>query len=213
MITAQQARSRATAERILEAAEALLSRRAFDDLSVTEIAHEAQVSVGGFYARFEGKEALLEALHERYESRRTRRIERVLAQERWVGRAPAERVRGVISEIVALMSDERHVLRTFLLRYWAHPEDATPAFAERLEDLYDQARRVFLLDREGLKAEDPDEAARAALGIVMGACRDILVMKPESVPGHPRLSRERLIDYLTSASLAVLDAGPTGETP
>lgn len=210
MITAQQARSRATAERIVEAAESLLAERPFDDLTVTEIAGEAGVSVGGFYARFERKEALLGALHRRYEERRTRRLETALAKERWIGRDPVDRVRGVIAEMVDLMVENRHVLRTFLLRYWSSPEDVTPILAERLGDVYESARQILLLDRARMRADDPEEAARAALGIVMGALRDILVMKPESVPGHPRLPRERLIDYLTSAALAILGLTPTG---
>jgi AcrR family transcriptional regulator len=204
MITAQQDRSRATEERILDAAESLLSEHSFDELAVTGIARAAKISVGGFYSRFEGKEALLQALHARYENRRTLRLEAAFAPDRWVDCPPEERVRGVISEIVALFVDERHVLRTFLLRYWTHPEDVTPIFSERLGGLYESARQVLLLNRSRMAVDDPEEAATAALGIVMGACRDILVMKRESQPGHPRVSREPLIDYLTSAALAVV---------
>ena len=213
MITAQQARSKATEARILDAAESLLSESTFDDLSVTGIARQANISVGGFYSRFEGKEALVEELHSRYEERRTRRLEAAFAKDRWVDRDSEERVRGLISEIVALFDDDRHVLRTFLLRYWTHPEDATPVFAGRLGGLYESACEVMLLDRERMDADDPEEATRAALGIVMGACRDILVMKHPSQPGHPRVPSERLINYLTAAALAVVGLPTSGENP
>ena len=38
-------------------------------------------------------------------------------------------------------------------------------------------------------------------------------MKQESLPGHPCLPRERLIDYLTSAALAVVALSRTGANP
>ena len=210
MSDAQQARSRATEERILAAAEALLARGAFDDVSVSAIAKAARVSVGGFYARFDGKGALLEALHRRYEARRTRRLEAAFERSRWVDAGPVDRVRGIVTEVVDLMTDERHVLRTFLLRYWSRPGEATPDLIERLEGLYGGARDILLVDRHRMRVADPEEAVRAALAIVMGACRDILVMKPESIPGHPHLPRDRLIDYLTCAALGVVGLADTG---
>src|SRR4026208_1757119 len=55
----QQARSPQTAERITAAALELLEKKSFAEMSVTEIARRAGVSVGGFYARFPSKDALL----------------------------------------------------------------------------------------------------------------------------------------------------------
>jgi AcrR family transcriptional regulator len=212
MLKAQQARSRATEERILAATETLLADLPFDELAVAGIASMAGVSVGGFYARFEGKNALLEALHSRYEDRRTARLEDAFALDRWIDRVTRERFRGVIAEIVDLMAEERHVLRTFLLRYWSTPEDASGAFADRLAGLYDAAAHILLLDRDLMRADDPEEATRAAIAVVMGACRDSLVMKPDSVPGHPRLSRDAFIDYLTAAALGVVGLHEPGVT-
>lgn len=210
MITAQQARSRATEGAILAATESLLVGRPFDDLSIAEIAREAGVSVGGFYARFERKEALLAALHRRYQTRRTGRLGAAFDAAEAEELTTAKRVELVVTAIVDLMTDERHVLRTMLLRYWSDPDAATPEFAERLEELYERARRLFLIDRARMRVDDPDQAARAAIGIVMGACRDTLVMKHEWQPGHPRLERAAFIEYLTAAVLGVLDLSAEG---
>lgn len=212
MITAKQDRSRATEDRILEAAETLLAGQPFDELSVTDIAATAGVSVGGLYARFEGKDGLLHALHRRYEDRRTDRMSAALDEERLRGLDAAGRTRAVVTAIVDLMREERHVLRTFLLRYWSRPEEVTPAFAERLGSIYDRAAGILLQGRDRMTVADPDEAARAAIAIVMGTCRDTLVMKGESQPGHPRLSRDALIDHLTAAALAVVGI-PDSEAP
>ncbi|MGH7471524.1 MAG: TetR/AcrR family transcriptional regulator [Longimicrobiales bacterium] len=55
----QQARSRRTELAIANALSALLREKPFADISVAEIASGANVSVGGFYARFASKDALL----------------------------------------------------------------------------------------------------------------------------------------------------------
>ncbi|MFG0284303.1 MAG: TetR/AcrR family transcriptional regulator [Phycisphaerales bacterium JB039] len=62
----QQERSRETYERILDAVERLLLDRDFAQLRIEDALAEADVSIGSFYARFSGKEALLPALVERY---------------------------------------------------------------------------------------------------------------------------------------------------
>lgn len=61
---AQQQRSRETHNAILAAFRELLSAKPFDQIAVVEIAERAGVSVGGVYARFAGKHALLVPLFE-----------------------------------------------------------------------------------------------------------------------------------------------------
>ena len=56
---ARQRRSRDTHENIVGAFRALLATDAFDDISVAQIAKRAGSSVGGVYARFASKDALL----------------------------------------------------------------------------------------------------------------------------------------------------------
>jgi AcrR family transcriptional regulator len=58
----QQARSRRTLERLRESAWELLEAEGPEAVTVTGVAARARVSVGSFYARFEGKEELLHHL-------------------------------------------------------------------------------------------------------------------------------------------------------
>lgn len=62
----KQARSRATLQRILAAAERLLETREFDELTMEELAKHARCGVGTVYGRLPNKECLLVCLHERY---------------------------------------------------------------------------------------------------------------------------------------------------
>jgi AcrR family transcriptional regulator len=61
----RQARSAASLDRLLAAAEEVLRERSFDEAGLAEIARRAGATVGTFYARFPGKEALLRHLEER----------------------------------------------------------------------------------------------------------------------------------------------------
>ncbi len=54
-----QARSRRTLNRIVEASRALIAERGRDGLTVQDVVVRARTSVGSFYARFSGREALL----------------------------------------------------------------------------------------------------------------------------------------------------------
>jgi len=62
----RQARSEATLHRLLDATEALLDKRAYQDVSLRQIAAEAQCSTGAIYKRFADKTALIEVLFDRF---------------------------------------------------------------------------------------------------------------------------------------------------
>lgn len=65
-LPALQARSRATRDRLLATAEAIMRGRGTPEFTMAEVAAGADCSVGGAYRRFADKESLLEALHDRW---------------------------------------------------------------------------------------------------------------------------------------------------
>src|SRR5215207_4401937 len=124
----QQARSRETEERILRALSDLLHLRAFDRLSVSEIAARAGVSVGGFYARFASKhDALLHLSYDGYVAETTREAAHLLAPERWRGRGIAAVAEAYFR--MALGHTHRHhaVIRELVQRNRADPDEPLAA--------------------------------------------------------------------------------------
>jgi len=77
---ARQDRSRITAERFVQAALDLLQTRTFDELSVADLARQAERSVGAFYQRFGSKDDFLASLLTTYMGARERTAERLLAE-------------------------------------------------------------------------------------------------------------------------------------
>jgi AcrR family transcriptional regulator len=65
-LPASQARSRATRERLLEAAEIVFAEKGFDGAKISDIAAAAGVSVGAVYFRFKDKDALFFAIAEAF---------------------------------------------------------------------------------------------------------------------------------------------------
>src|SRR4030095_13323410 len=79
----QQRRSQQTLDRILDAAEALVAEKGFDDTPVAEIARRAGASVGAFYSRFPAKDALLGALNDRFVAQAVATADAALDPARW----------------------------------------------------------------------------------------------------------------------------------
>jgi AcrR family transcriptional regulator len=65
-LPASQARSRATRERLLDAAEIVFAKKGYDGAKISDIAEEAGVSVGAVYFRFKDKDALFFAIAESF---------------------------------------------------------------------------------------------------------------------------------------------------
>ncbi|WP_409184879.1 TetR/AcrR family transcriptional regulator [Amycolatopsis sp. VS8301801F10] len=61
----QQARSRASLQKVLTAAEHVLAEQGLESFTVAEVASQAGMSVGTIYRRFDGKEQLLHAVKDR----------------------------------------------------------------------------------------------------------------------------------------------------
>ena len=111
-----QARSRATLDRLLDAAEALLAEKAWEDVGVADIAQRADSSVGAFYSRFRDKDGLLNALHERFIAEAEATAEDMLDPQRWSQASVSEIVEDIIAFRVRIFSERVGLLKAFTMR-------------------------------------------------------------------------------------------------
>ena len=173
--TPHQDRSRRTLERLLDAAEALLQERGFDNVSVAEIAQAAGSSVGAFYARFRDKMGLLHHLHERFceEAMATADVE--LQPERWKGASAAEIVTALLTFMEDIYRSRSGMFRAFLLVGHTRPQ-----FQERdrrMGEHFLQRLTDLLLERQS-EISHPRPAFAIAFGmeLVLGVLRDRYVL-------------------------------------
>ena len=107
----QQARSRRTYHRLLEAAAELLADRPFDEITIDEIATRAGYTKGAFYARFDSKSALLRHLVARLTDGALEAWEEFLDPARWTDADVAEIAEAFVRRMVAIYTRSANVMR------------------------------------------------------------------------------------------------------
>lgn len=204
--TPRQSRSAATERRLVTAATRLLSRRGYERLAIAEVARAARTSVGGLYARFADKQALLHAIDEDLLQRLRTLVDQTMA----VARLHRTDVAGVIGAYVAMMvrmfARERPLLREISLRA---RQSGDPAFTSRVRAFNDHAHGLLgahLRERAAaITHPRPDEAIAFGVLMVSAAAREVVLFgDPPLSPGS--LRGRRLIHELTTAYCAYLGA-------
>ena len=175
--TPHQDRSRRTLERLLDAAETLLQERGFDNVSVAEIAHAAESSVGAFYARFRDKNGLLNHLHERFSEEALATAESSLAPERWAEASAYEIVAAVTAFLVELHRTRSGLFRAFLLHGCTDPQ-----FQARetrvMEAVHGRLVALLLQRRAEIGHPHPEFAVVFGMELVGGVLRERYVLGP-----------------------------------
>jgi AcrR family transcriptional regulator len=189
------ARGRATLQRLLDAAEAVLARNGVEGATVPAIAARAGVSVGNVYKRFPDKDALLRAVYERFFARALEQNRDALDAARWEGVATADLLCRIITGLVAGYREHRGLIRALLLYAETHPD---AGFRRRAESLRHETLALMGALLAGRRADlahpHPERAIRIAVGIVALALQSLV-----------------LSDRTAPSELATLDAGVAAE--
>jgi AcrR family transcriptional regulator len=205
----RQVRSQETLDRILDAAEALLTDKGFEDVKVADVVARADSSVGAFYARFHDKDGLLFALQQRWRDQAIATTDDALDPERWAREGIAEILRSVVPFLVGTFRERKGLMRAFVLRHYT--DAAFREQRDRLTDYVADKLAALLLARQGeITHPDPELAARFGLGLVFDGIQSaVLFDEPRGTPlGDARLAAE-----LTRAYLAYLGVPDHPESP
>lgn len=198
----RQARSRATLDRLLDAAESMLAEKTWEECSVTEIARRAGSSVGAFYSRFPDKDGLLHALHERFVSEAFATVDAALDPARWNGATIGEIMKETVSFCVEIYHQRAGVIRAFLIR-----ASSDPMFRERTlslrRHLTERLRALILARRKELLHPAPAIAAEFTTRLVHSMLQ-AQVFIGDNGEGGSRLSDEQLRTELIYAALAYM---------
>ncbi|MCH2172573.1 TetR/AcrR family transcriptional regulator [Myxococcota bacterium] len=118
----QQARSRRTRERTLEAAADCFEERGFDETTTDEIARRAGISVGSVYAYFRDKRAILLELLHRTIAEIAEIVEAGLAPGAWRDDDPRGSVRELVGRIFHARQHRPGTQRILWERFFKDPE-------------------------------------------------------------------------------------------
>jgi len=163
----KQARSLATLHRILEAAEALIEEKGLADASIPEIVRRAGSSVGGFYARFSDKDALLRALEERFFTEMGERLHALADAGRW-SEAPLHTiVEACAAELVGVTAARRNLIAAFCTRAALDAEIREDVLRFR-RHVSERITALLLTRREELAHPRPELAIDLAVQFAFG---------------------------------------------
>ena len=160
----KQSRSRRTLERIVAASLELLGTEGLTGLTVHKVVAKAGSSVGSFYARFDGKEDLLDYLGERVWTEALERWEVALETRDWSTLSLDEVVEGSVGLLIYAQRSRSDYLKAL---DWA---------SGRQNDAYERFRgelllglgRLLLEKRESISHPDPELAVRIGLRAILG---------------------------------------------
>ncbi len=202
----QQARSQETLDRILDAAEELVTEKGFEDTPVAEIVRRAGSSVGAFYARFRDKDGMLNALYERYYEQAIATADAALDPERWQGASVPEILDAVVRFLVSIYRDQRGLIRAFVIRN--HTDPAFQARQERLSHYVNERLSALLIARAAeIEHPDPHRAAHFGMTLVFSTLQSTMLFG-ELRFGALAMSDETLAAELSRAYCAYLGVPP-----
>jgi AcrR family transcriptional regulator len=188
----------------------LLRARDFADVTVADIATAAGVSVGGFYARYESKEALLYVLSAEVLADSASALERALSPSRMANAA----IPAVVRAYVRVMVRKFREHQSAIVQVIRHARAGDPIHGLAVRDFNDRVHgrlRALLRERRAdIGHPDPEAAINLGLFFVSAGAREAILAG--ALRAFPvKVSDDRLIDELTRAYVGYLSLATPGD--
>jgi AcrR family transcriptional regulator len=203
----KQNRSRRTLERIVAASFELLATEGPEGLTVHKVVEKAESSVGSFYARFRGKDDLLDYLGERVWTEALERWNDALDGHDWSEYQMSE----LIQAAVSLLVDAQRSRSVYLKAIDQMPGRRAHAYDRFRSNVLDGVAELLLSRSVDIDHVDPQLAVRVGLNAVVG------VLDAEAKAVHERLPRELIVSecaaLLTGYLTRTATEGPPASGP
>jgi AcrR family transcriptional regulator len=201
----KQARSRRTLERIENAALSLLEEDGMEGTTVAAIVARSGTSVGSFYARFEGKDDLLQHLRDRVWSEAREKWDSAVGEKGWEALSIDQVIEGVVGLLLRSFrtdSQSRRVLRNNS----ALDREGARRILDFHEHLLSTVGPLLLARQNEILHPEPERAVELGYRMTVGAIREFLELEDLGAGPDP----ESLAPELAKAWLSYLGAGPWG---
>ncbi len=210
-IPARQARSRKTRENLVKALEALLHEKTFDQISITELADHAGVSVGTVYRRFSNKDAMVSILFDLYDQR----VREFGASQN--GRVITDPKRGLaanLRELVRLtalfLAQNRHIARAAFIQARERPDLFAEKWTAIVREGVAALHRFLELFEQEVRQDDRAEAAQYLFYALNTLIFDRGLYPACGAGVACQLSDQRFQDAVTASLYGYLSAPPAG---
>ena len=180
-----QLRSQQTLERIMLSSTRLISERSYDDVTIADIAAEAEISVGAFYSRFRNKEALFSKLRENLAQETQSRINDALATD-WSEISLHDLLLNIVTNNVELYEKYRGVLTAIYLSTRVLNSSKNDELDSYNQNIVSQIETLLLRKRDELRHARPRVAIRMAIACMASMLREAIVFNDRSLYPKPR---------------------------
>jgi AcrR family transcriptional regulator len=160
-----QGRSRASFERMLAAAQQLMTERGSDDFTLTDVSKTGKVSIGSIYCRFDSKDALIHAVQQR-------ESEKIEADQDQAVQDAVTRATDLDSLVALLVDNIAETLRDHaaILRPLMYRASTDPIVANRGKQGYtklsEAVHGALIARRSEIRHGDPDRAIQSCFRIL-----------------------------------------------
>jgi AcrR family transcriptional regulator len=180
----QQGRSRASLERMLDAAEALMVERGSDDFALTEVGRVGRVSIGSIYNRFASKEELLHAVHARALERMRVDQAKITVRARSRSTTPTGLVKALLDDIGEFLKVNAPIMRPMMLR--AGSDSVVQKQGASAHDaMVDSVTAEMMTLSAHIRHSNPEAAVRAVIRIAYAAFARELGFGMTEMPDSP----------------------------
>jgi AcrR family transcriptional regulator len=200
-----QRRSRETSDAIINATLRLLERSPFESLAIGDITREAGISVGGFYARFHGKEALLVHLvKSTFAEPILDEVDELLSPQNTTERSARDVIAAYLTFVARAFERHRPVLRPLsLLSREGVDAELRQLVLEANRRIH--ARFVAVLETKSAEMRHPQPAKAIRVGLMWSSAalrESVLYQEPVSELSRGRI--DSLVEELVLAFAAYL---------
>ena len=194
----QQARSRRTRERVLEAAVACFEDRGYDETTTAMIATRAGIGVGTLYGYFRDKRELLLELLGQFSDQLVEVVISGLDPERWNGEDPAEHARQLIDTVFHMQTLRPGIQRVLWEQYFKESDFHEPmeAVRERVREAVERFAQT--IEPEQLREELDLRAASLTIvnAVQWNAIHAFMHGTPEQIDAAAATTADMVARYL-----------------
>lgn len=194
-------------EKLLAAGSELLIERGADGFTLREVSSRAGVSYGSMHWRFDNKEALLNAVHDRLNQRLLKHLESFDRSEPWQDLDVFQATERAVRRIAAAYEEDPALLRALSLHSTIAPH--LTARAARTVHRGGEAFRSVLAPPLAANGDPTPDVTADSIFTVIGGSMTARVTWPE-YQTTPEMTWERLVDDLCVMAVAFVRASLPG---
>ena len=201
----KQTRSVESTNRMLDAAESLMREGGPRAITIEAVIERSETSMGSFYARFENREGLFQALHERFlnyvvEEDLFRQLEDAASQPDL-----AQAIHAFVDRLFVMLTKHRDATAFFMI-FNSGDTIMREQGAEISRAFADLLHRLVKAHREEVSHSNLRVASDFASMLIVGIALEGLLHEPGELTGRAR-STKQIIDSTSQAVVAYLKYG------